>query len=57
VAENLDSGEVAMVPVVDENSDEPGLEAASEEDGDDDELSAPGNSAAGLVAAPPSDES
>jgi segregation and condensation protein B len=57
VAENVDSGEVALVPVVDENSDEPGLEASSDEDGDEDELSAPGNSAAGLVAAPPSDES
>jgi len=57
VAENLDSGEVAVVPVVDEHSDEPGLEASSDEDGDEDELSAPGNSASGLVAAPPSDES
>jgi len=57
VAENVDSGEVALVPVIDENSDEPGLEASSDEDSDEDELSAPGNSAAGLVAAPPSDES
>lgn len=57
VAENVDSGEVAVVPVVDENSDEPGMEASSDDDSDDEELSAPGNSAAGLVAAPPSDES
>ena len=57
VAENVDSGEVAVVPVVDEGSDEPGMEASSDEDSDDEELSAPGNSAAGLVAAPPSDES
>jgi segregation and condensation protein B len=57
VAENVDSGEVAVVPVVDESSDEPGMEASSDDDADDEELSAPGNSAAGLVAAPPSDES
>jgi segregation and condensation protein B len=57
VAENVDSGEVAVVPVVDEGSDEPGMEASADDDGDDEELSAPGNSAAGLVAAPPSDES
>ena len=56
-AEVADSGEVAVVPVVDEGSDDPGLEAAGDDDGDDEELSAPGNSAAGLVAAPPSDES
>jgi segregation and condensation protein B len=65
VAENVDSGEVAVVPVtdarvdettVDEASDEPGLEAASDEDGEEEELSAAGNAAAGLVAAPPSDE-
>jgi segregation and condensation protein B len=57
VAENVDSGEVAVVPVVDEGSDEPGMEASSDDDSDEEELSAPGNSAAGLVAAPPSDES
>ena len=61
VAENVDSGEVAIVPVVDqdsdERSDEPGMEASADDDADDEELSAPGNSAAGLVAAPPSDES
>jgi segregation and condensation protein B len=66
VAEHVDSGEVAVVPVVDdgaetadatsESDDRGGLEASSDDDGDDDELSAPGNSAAGLVAAPPSDE-
>jgi segregation and condensation protein B len=43
-----DSGEVATVPVMD---------AAADDDADDEELSAPGNSSAGLVAAPPSDES
>jgi segregation and condensation protein B len=57
VAENVDSGEVAVVPVIDEDSNEPGLEASSDDDGDEEELSAAGNSAAGLVAAPPSDES
>ena len=61
VAENVDSGEVAVVPVVDqdtdERSDEPGMEASADDEADDEELSAPGNSAAGLVAAPPSDES
>jgi segregation and condensation protein B len=57
VAENVDSGEVAVVPVVDEGSDEPGMEASADDDADDEELSAPGNGAAGLVAAPPSDES
>ena len=60
VAENVDSGEVAVVPVVDqdtdERSDEPGMEASADDEADDEELSAPGNSAAGLVAAPPSDE-
>jgi len=43
-----DAGEVAMVPVMD---------AAADDDADDEELSAPGNSSAGLVAAPPTDES
>jgi segregation and condensation protein B len=57
VAEHVDSGEVPVVPVVDEGSDEPGMEASSDDDSDEEELSAPGNSAAGLVAAPPSDES
>ena len=49
----VDSGEV---PVVTASTDEGGLDAAGDDDGDDEELSAPGNSAAGLVAAPPSDE-
>ena len=48
----VDSGEVAVVT---ERSDDGGLEA-SDDDADDEELSAPGNSATGLVAAPPSDE-
>ena len=50
-----DSGEVAVVTVTEENSD-PGLDAASDDDADDEELSAPGDSAAGLVAAPPSED-
>ena len=33
------------------------LDAAADDDADDEELGAPGNSASGLVAAPPSDES
>jgi len=49
----VDSGEV---PVVTANTDEGGLDAAGDDDGDDEELSAPGNSATGLVAAPPSDD-
>ena len=52
----VDSGEVATVAV---NADEqdPGLDAAGDDDAEDEELSAPGDSTAGLVAAPPSDES
>lgn len=50
-----DSGEVAVVPVL-HASDDPGLDAASDDDADDEELSAPGDSAAGLVAAPPSED-
>ena len=49
-AEPLDSGEVAQVTA---GSDEPVLDAAADDDADDEELSAPGNSSAGLVAAPP----
>jgi segregation and condensation protein B len=49
-----DSGEVAVVPAGEGNER---LDAAADDDADDDELSAPGNSSAGLVAAPPSDES
>jgi len=63
-----DSGEVAMVPVTDESTEaaagesEPAseserLDASADDDADDEELSAPGNASAGLVAAPPSDES
>jgi segregation and condensation protein B len=48
----VDSGEVAVVTA---HTDDGGLEA-SDDDADEEELSAPGNSAAGLVAAPPSDE-
>ena len=51
----VDSGEVAVVNVND-GRHEP-LDAAADDDADDEELSAPGDSAAaGLVAAPPSDE-
>ncbi len=42
-----DSGEVALVP---------SLEASADDEGDDEELTAPGSSASGLVAAPPSDD-
>jgi hypothetical protein len=48
------------VPVVDaavEEGADRSLDASSDDDGDEEELSAPGDSAAGLVAAPPSDES
>jgi segregation and condensation protein B len=52
----VDSGEVAVVSVA-ENGNER-LDAAADDDADDEELSAPGDTAAaGLVAAPPSDES
>jgi segregation and condensation protein B len=50
----LDSGEVAVVPTFDDNAEK--LDAAADDDSDDEELGAPGNSASGLVAAPPSDE-
>ena len=56
---NTDSGEVPTVPVLEapaEESTDHGLDAASDDDSDEEELSAPGDSAAGLVAAPPSDE-
>jgi segregation and condensation protein B len=55
-----DAGEVAVVPVLEasvEDGGDRGLDASSDDDADDEELSAPGDSAAGLVAAPPSDES
>jgi len=53
-----DSGEVALVPVAEGESagETERLDAAADDDADDEELSAPGNSSAGLVAAPPSDE-
>jgi len=46
-----DSGEVAMVPTPDDAADK--LDAAADDDADDEELNAPGSSASGLVAAPP----
>jgi segregation and condensation protein B len=49
-----DSGEVALVT---DNDGNERLDAAADDDSDEEELSAPGNSASGLVAAPPSDES
>jgi segregation and condensation protein B len=59
----VDSGEVALVTATDEpeaapelaRADDGGLDAAADDD-EDEELSAPGHSTAGLVAAPPSDE-
>jgi segregation and condensation protein B len=60
--EGTDSGEVAVVPVLEASAEassagaDRGLDAASDEDSDDEELSAPGDAAAGLVAAPPRDE-
>jgi segregation and condensation protein B len=48
-----DSGEVAVVPAG-EGTER--LDAAADDDADDEELSAPGNSSAGLVAAPPSED-
>jgi segregation and condensation protein B len=56
---NTDSGEVPTVPVLEASADEGGdhgLDASADDDSDEEELSAPGDSAAGLVAAPPSDE-
>jgi segregation and condensation protein B len=53
----IDSGEVAVVSeAAGADPDEGSLDAAADDDGDDEELSAPGHSASGLVAAPPSDE-
>jgi segregation and condensation protein B len=51
----IDSGEVAVVAATADDQ-EPGLDASADDDADEEELSAPGNSTAGLVAAPPSDE-
>jgi segregation and condensation protein B len=49
-----DHGEVAVVPSLDDNADK--LDAAADDDADDEELTAPGASASGLVAAPPSED-
>ena len=51
----IDSAEVAMVPAVEDPAEK--LDAAADDETDDEELTAPGSSASGLVAAPPSDES
>ena len=52
----VDSGEVAVVSVAEDGNER--LDAAADDEADDEELSAPGDTAAaGLVAAPPSDES
>ena len=51
----VDSGEVALVPAAEDSAEK--LDAAADDDADEEELGAPGNSASGLVAAPPSDES
>jgi segregation and condensation protein B len=49
-----DGGEVAVVPAADDSPEK--LEAATDEEADDEELAAPGNSVSGLMASPPSDE-
>ena len=53
-ADQGDHGEVALVPAVEDAGDK--LDAAADDDADEEELGAPGHSASGLVAAPPSDE-
>ena len=50
----VDSGEVAEVSVADDGNER--LDAAADDEADDEELAAPGDTTAGLVAAPPSDE-
>lgn len=50
----VDSGEVAMVTDLDDSSEK--LDAAADDDAEDEELTAPGNSASGLVAAPPDED-
>jgi segregation and condensation protein B len=50
--EALDHGEVPVVPALEDSTEK--LEAAPDDDADDEELAAPGNSAAGLSASPPS---
>ena len=52
----VDSGEVALVSGDASRNEDGGLDAATDDDGEDEELSAPGNSASGLVAAPASEE-
>jgi segregation and condensation protein B len=53
----VDSGEVAVVQEAgSDSSDEGTLDASADDEADEEELSAPGHSASGLVAAPPSDE-
>ncbi len=49
-----DHGEVAMVPAAEDSSEK--LDAAADDDADEEELGAPGHSASGLVAAPPSED-
>jgi segregation and condensation protein B len=46
-----DAGEVPLVPAVEDNADK--LDAAADDDAEDEELTAPGSSASGMVAAPP----
>jgi segregation and condensation protein B len=48
----LDGGEVALVPAAEDAK----LDAAADDDSEDEELAAPGNSASGLVAAPPGED-
>lgn len=50
----IESAEVALVPSVEDSADK--LDASADDESDDEELTAPGSSASGLVAAPPSDE-
>jgi len=52
--EALDHGEVPVVPAAEDSAEK--LEASPDDDADDDELAAPGSSAAGLSASPPSHE-
>jgi segregation and condensation protein B len=50
-----DAGEVAVVPDTGEDSPDK-LDAAADDETEDEELTAPGNSVSGLMAAPPSEE-
>jgi segregation and condensation protein B len=49
-----DHGEVALVSVAEDATEK--MDAAADDDADEEELGAPGHSASGLVAAPPSDD-